>query len=346
MTVKILKLSRSSCPKFCHFDFRGILFPMTTKTLWATRLFLALVVFLILPNRAAAQSSEGADVQVQIAMKNVTYHYTDSIAVHVVRLQGELLPTKSGAIVVFDDKNSFTLALASAEIAISCNALAQVFNENVLSGSDAPIKNLIIESKNNQLIIKGKLPQKGDVSFETTGTLTVEADGRIRLHTEYLKAARLPVKGLLDLLGIDIARMIDTKKIQGISADKDDLILNPEQILPLPRIQGKVSAVRIQGNDIVQIFGTSPAENFAAKQPGNYLAFRHGDMRFGKLTMHDSDLIMIDMDPRDPFDFYLDHYQDQLVAGYTKSTPAFGLRAYARDYDKLPHRPLARRRKR
>jgi len=48
--------------------------------------------------------------------------------------------------------------------------------------------------------------------FETTGTLTVEADGRIRLHTEYLKAARLPVKGLLDLLGIDIARMIRYKK--------------------------------------------------------------------------------------------------------------------------------------
>ena len=51
------------------------------------------------------------------------------------------------------------------------------------------------------------------------------------------------------------------------------------------------------------------------------MAFRHGDMRFGKLTMHDADLIMIDMDPRNPFDFFLDHYQDQLVAGYTKSTP-------------------------
>ena len=84
---------------------------------------------------------------------------------------------------------------------------------------------------------------------------------------------------------------------------------------------------------------------FAAKQTGNYLAFRHGDLRFGKLTMRDSDLIMIDMDPRDPFDFYLDHYQDQLVAGYTKSTPAFGLRAYARDYDKLPHRSTANQRK-
>ena len=146
------------------------------------------------------------------------------------------------------------------------------------------------------------------------------------------------MKGLLDLLGIDVARLIDTKKIQGISADKDDLILNPEEILPPPHIQGRVTAVRVQGNDIVQVFGKAQGENFVAKQTGNYLALRHGDLRFGKLTMRDSDLIMIDMDPRDPFDFYLDHYQEQLVAGYTKSTLAFGLRVYTRDYDKLPHR--------
>jgi hypothetical protein len=153
------------------------------------------------------------------------------------------------------------------------------------------------------------------------------------------------LKGLLDLLGIDIARLIDTKKIQGISVDKDDLILNPEQILPPPHIQGRVSAVRVQGNDIVQVFGTTQRPNFAARQTGNYIAFRHGDMQFGKLTMHDSDLIMIDMDPRDPFDFFLDHYQDQLVAGYTKSTPQYGLRAYLRDYNKLRVRAAAQSKK-
>ena len=99
-------------------------------------------------------------------------------------LQGELIPTKSGEIPIFDDKNSFTLALKYAEIGISCDALARVLNQDVLSGPDSPIKNLSIESKNNQLVIKGQLPQKGDVSFETSGVLKVEEDGRIRLHTD------------------------------------------------------------------------------------------------------------------------------------------------------------------
>ncbi len=271
-------------------------------------------------------------------MKNVMYRYTDPIAVHIVQMQGQLLPTKAGAIIVFDDKNSFTLSLASAEIAISCQALAQVLNENVLSAADSPVKSLTIESRNNQLIIKGKFHQKGDVSFETIGTLSANGDGRIRLHSEHVKAAHLPVKGLMDLLGLDLAGMINTKKIHGLAVEKDDLLIDPQEILPPPHIQGKVTSVRLQGNDIVQIFGSPQSADFAAKQPGNYIGFREGSMRFGKLTMYDSDLFIIDMDPRDPFDFFLDHYQEQLVAGYSKSTPGLGLRAHAVDYNKLHRR--------
>ena len=48
------------------------------------------------------------------------------------------------------------------------------------------------------------------------------------------------------------------------------------------------------------------------------------------------------LDPRDPFDFYLNHYKEQLVAGYTKTTNTFGLRVFMVDYNKLhrtPRRP-------
>ncbi|MGB6525285.1 MAG: hypothetical protein WBE87_10250, partial [Candidatus Acidiferrales bacterium] len=67
----------------------------------------------------------------------------------------------------------------------------------------------------------------------------------------------------------------------------------------------------------------------------NYIAFRHNRIRFGKLLMDDADLILIDMDPKGPLDFSLDHYREQLSAGYAKITPNFGLRAYIKDYDKL-----------
>jgi len=67
----------------------------------------------------------------------------------------------------------------------------------------------------------------------------------------------------------------------------------------------------------------------------NYMRYEGNRLRFGKLTMSDTDLTLLDMDPNDPFDFYLEHYKDQLVAGYSKTTPTFGLRVYMRDFNKL-----------
>jgi len=308
----------------------------TSGCTWSRVVVVTLVLASTLIGPAAAQSGDGGeDRSVQVAMKNVLYHFTDRITAHIGTLAGRLLPTDPNAIVVFDDKNSFILAIDSGEIAISCASMTQVLNQDVFSAADSPIKDVGIESKNNQLLIKGRLPKKLGVSFEATGTLSTDNDGRIRLHTDNVKSAHVPVKGLLDLMGLDLSKFIDTRKIHGVSIDKDDILLDPIQILPPPHIRGKVVNVRLQGNEIALNFGTARGPTFAAKQSGNYMAYRDHDLRFGKLTMHDADLTLIDMDPRDPFDFYLDHYKDQLVAGYSKTTPESGLRVYMPDYGKL-----------
>ena len=71
------------------------------------------------------------------------------------------------------------------------------------------------------------------------------------------------------------------------------------------------------------------------------MSYQGNQLRFGKLTMSGADMILIDMDPGDPFDFYLDHYKEQLVPGYTKITPDFGLRVYMKDFNKLRQRRRA-----
>jgi len=47
--------------------------------------------------------------------------------------------------------------------------------------------------------------------------------------------------------------------------------------------------------------------------------FRGGRLRFGKLTMQDTDLMLVDAAPADPFRFNLAEYARQLVAGYSKT---------------------------
>jgi hypothetical protein len=300
---------------------------------------LFLLCQLIAQQKNAHEQQPGGAVHVQ--MHDVMYHYADNVAVHIRQLAGELVPQK-GAMPVFDDKNSFTLHVTAAEMAIASDAMANVLNQYVFSSKDAPIKDVSLSIEKGRLKIKGKLHKKGDISFETESSLSATPDGKIRLHSEKVRALHLPVKGLMDLFGIEIADLIKTGKVRGVKAEKDDLILDPEQALPAPHISGRITQVRLEGNNIVEIFGAPTTYKWAQVPARNYMAYQGNRLKFGKLTMENTDMVLIDPDPRDPFDFYLDHYKDQLVAVYTKTTPAFGLRVFMVDYSKVG-RPALRK---
>ncbi|HET9839828.1 MAG TPA: hypothetical protein VFR84_16495 [Candidatus Angelobacter sp.] len=293
------------------------------------------------PLSLGASDSANNTGAVQAQMRNVMYHYSNDVAVHIRRLAGALVPTQAGEFPVFDKKESFRLEITAAEIAMDPQSLANVLNANVFTAQDTPLKDISIRIEKDRLKIKGKLHKKGDLAFETEGRLSATPDGKIRLHAEKITALHLPVKGLMDLFGVDIADMVKSGKVRGVRAEKDDLILDPAEILPPPHISGKVTAVRLESNNIVQIFGDPQTHRWERVPAQNYMAYRGNRLQFGKLVMHDTDMVLIDPDPRDPFDFFLDRYKDQLSAGYTKITPAFGLRVYMVDFNKLKRKTSA-----
>jgi len=291
---------------------------------------------LIIGLAAGQDSSQAArrDSTVQVQMHNVRYHFTDEIAVRIQDLRGELVPTANNPIPVFDDKNSFVLRIADARITISATAMSSVLNSYILIRPDSPLKDISIRIEKGELKVKGKLHSRGNIPFEMDATASVTPNGKIRLSAKSIKALHLPVKGLMDLLGTGLASLIKADKLIGIKAENDDLIVDPQQILPPPHIEGRVTEIRLEGNDIVQSFG-HPRKLEMHRVRQNYMRYEGNRLRFGKLTMSDTDLTLLDMDPNDPFDFYLEHYKDQLVAGYSKTTPTFGLRVYMPDYNKL-----------
>jgi hypothetical protein len=294
------------------------------------------------PNIVASQSSlagekpsEKQEDAVQTQMNNVRFHFSDNVQVEIKTLNGELVPLGNNEFPVFDDKTSFNLRITTARITIDSSNLANLLNSYVFAGPHSPLTELSDTIENGRLKVKGKLHDKGGIPFEMEGTLTPTPDGKLRLHSETIKALHVPVKGLIDLFGIDLGGLIKEGKVPGILAEGDDLILDLELILPAPHIEGKVASVRIEGENIIQEFGDSDRKPVKHIRAGNYMAFRNNRLRFGKLLMNDADLILMDMDPGDPLDFFLDHYKEQVSAGYTKITPDFGLRVFIKDYEKL-----------
>ena len=291
---------------------------------------------------AGAQNKQSenaaANTATRIAIKNVNFHLTDRIVVHIHSLSGVMVPSQQGKIPVFDDKESFVFKVDTAEITLSTASLSNDLNDYVFAKPGAPLKKLSASIKGNQLVVKGLLVSKGGVPFESDGTLTVTADGQVRVHTDSVKAVGIPVKGLMDLLGIDTSNLISTKKVEGVSVDKDDLLLDPESILPPPQIRGHLVAIELKNGEINLKFdagrkGADFPEVASTCGGRNYLAFKGGTVRFGKLTMNDADLELIDSQPADPFDFSLDHYIQQLAGGYAKVTLKDGLCAHVPDFN-------------
>jgi hypothetical protein len=287
----------------------------------------------------APSNSAAAPVKMQI--RNVDFHFTENVVVHIASLDGKMSPV-GGNMPIFDDKNSFALDVDSADTTVSMAALASDMNEYVFAVPGSPIKDLKLKTESGRLVMTGILVKKGGIPFETTSSVSLTPEGMIRLHTEKVKALHLPVKGLMEMFGVDLHDLISTKKILGIETDKDDLILDPQKILPPPELRGHVIAVRVLDDAMAMTFGTpgQPAQHprsTAVCGRRNFLSFRGGPIRFGKLEMDESDMELSDTVAAPSFDFSLDGYKDQLVAGYSKVTARGGLCVRMPEYSAVKH---------
>jgi hypothetical protein len=282
-----------------------------------------------------AQEKRAVDL-VRFDMQGIHYRYTSTISVEIHSLEGELVPQHSPR-PVFDDKNSFALKVDAGEVSVSPEEMNHDLNDYVFHYDGAPLSDLKISiEKNNDIKIEGKLHKGVPVPFSTKGPMSV-AEGKVVIQAKELHALGIPAKDLLEFFGADLADLVNTKHARGVRVEKDRFILDPNQAFPAPHLQTTVREARIVNGRIVLVLGSGPGKIVATKgrRPENFQAFRGGELQFGKLIMHDTDLTLIDEDPRDAFDFFLDHYAEQLAAGYSKTLLDKSLKTYMPDYDDL-----------
>ena len=290
----------------------------------------------------AAQSAR----PVQIEMRNVQLHVDDGIVLAIERLRGEMISKSPARPPVFDDGRSYVLKVSSATMSIDMPSLSALMNRHVFGYDGAPLKDLKVEATDDgRLEQSGKLHKGIDVPFSMKASVSATPDGRLKLHMDSMKAAGVPAKGLLALFGLKLEDLADLERRRGLSASDNDIIITVGQVLPPPEIAGRLSRVAVVGNRLVQTFAPAAGERVPELHPPdararNYVYFSGGNIRFGKLTMSDADLQLIDADMKDAFDFFPGRYNEQLVAGYSKNTATLGLKTYMPDFSDLKGRTI------
>jgi hypothetical protein len=303
--------------------------------------FSTLAVVLAVPLCAA----DGQTVATR--MRNVVFHLGHGIALRVDDLEGQLVGTAPGQPPVFDDVSAYLVRIDSGRMSMTPDSLTNLMNNYVFAYDGAPLKDLRITIEGNELHQTGTLKKGVGVPFDIRATIAATPDGRIVIHPVSLKAAGFVPKGVLDFFGLVLERLIKLKQTPAVKIAGDDFTLDPERALPPPHVRGKLTRAWIENGVVFEQFGSAgrrPALAPPDSRIRNYMYYRGGVLKFGKLTMQDTDLLLVDANQKDPFDFSPAEYNRQLVAGYSKNTPSHGLIVYMPDLSELNARSSTRAR--
>jgi len=269
-------------------------------------------------------------------MTNVNFHIDPTVKLHIHELRGQMFDKESGKPLNFDDKRSFIVRMFSAQIGVSGQSLTDLLNRYVFNYSGAPLKDLVVRVEDGHLVQEGMMHKIIDIPFRMTADVSSTPDGWIRIHPTKIEICNLNGAALMKAFGITLQKVL-TKLPPGVRVEKNDLLIEPLGILPPPKIEGKLTSVRIDGDELMQEFddGRNIAPLHAPLPAKNFMYFQHGTLRMGKLFMVTADMQVIDTDDTDPFDFFIDRYNAQLVAGFDHNLADYGLTVYMRDFEDI-----------
>ncbi|HEX3926966.1 MAG TPA: hypothetical protein VHW65_03135 [Gemmatimonadales bacterium] len=260
-------------------------------------------------------------------MRCVDFHVDSTLVMRISMLRGRLVPVRAGSPVVLDDKHSFRIELDSAGITLTTDGLSQLLNHYVFHYAGAPLAGLSVSIAGGHLHQKGRLH---GLPFTIVSEMSVTPAGELRLHPLSIHALGISVTGLMHTFGLTLKKLADVHRAAGVRIDGNDLLLTPAAMLPAPAARGHLVTATLGDSTIALTFRAAdvavPPLTVPQGNGGrNFMYFQGGTLRFGRLTMTPADLLIIDTGVNDPFDFFLDRYQLQLVAGSSRNTPSNGL---------------------
>jgi hypothetical protein len=149
----------------------------------------------------------------------------------------------------------FFTDIRSGRASISPESLSKIASEKVQEDSKTQVKDLNIEVQGNSLRLKGKVHKAIDIDFEIEGPIST--DGRVMIfHAKQIKAKGIPVKELLNAVGLHLSSLVYSQQEKGVEAKDDNLIFDPWKIA---YIRATITSVQLAPNGLTVNFRSATA---------------------------------------------------------------------------------------
>ena len=220
-------------------------------------------------------------------MRNVAFHLDPTVILDIQQLRGRARRRKPDEAPLLDDKQSFELAIDSALIGITPASLSDLLNRYTFAYPGADLRRLGVTIENGLLKQQGKLH---GVSFTVLAELSLTPEGELRLHPKSVKAVGIKVGGPDEVLRAQPAEAGGHAAGERRAGREGRLRADADGATAAAARGRAGGAAGVTDNEIVLGFVPTDGKRrrplkLPRPQAKNYMFFREGVLRFGKLTM-------------------------------------------------------------
>ncbi|TGM60921.1 hypothetical protein [Leptospira adleri] len=295
----------------------------------------------------AGISSKNAETSTSafLKLKNVKFRLEDRIYFTVKNLTVEAISNRPGSAVNFNDPSSFHLKIFQGETEFEISVLEYLFNENVKSFPDFPLRNLKLSTieidGKRKIRILGEYKLVFWVDVEMICDLESVPNGSMLiLKSESMSAAGIHGAGdLLSYVGVGLKTLLPIPEDRGLQIVDKSFHIQSFALLPPPRIEGSIREIALLPDRILVRFDSQkipqlPKLSFLPGIP-NQIAMSGGEIRVGSVFLKNTDLLLIDQDPSDLLDFHMQNLLLQLSLGNLNLNAKGELKVFLPDYEDL-----------
>jgi hypothetical protein len=141
--------------------------------------------------------------------------------------------------------------ISQGHVLVTAETLTNLFTSK--ASPNSKVQDLKINFEEDRVIIRGKLKKLIPLPFEIKGPVVPRGE-KLTLVAEKIKAAGLPVKGLLRLVGAHLSSIMKSGTMPGIMVQGNSIIFAPRE---LAHVRGRFQSVRVSNTGMRVSFGAA-----------------------------------------------------------------------------------------
>lgn len=296
------------------------------------------------PGQRQAEILRDAQAPV-IHVSNTDFMLTPSISAWIDFLDGRLVSKGPSPAIDIDDATSFSVEIDGARVGLHRTVLETVFNDGVFAYPDAPLRNLHIRFVNvakdgkpiGHIELNGEIRYVTWMSFTQVGRVEIDRERNVlvmKMESVTL-LGHIPSLALLQRSPLTLESILKLPPDRGVSIRGNDILLFPFHLFPPPTLNGRLSNVEIDvvGQRFILSFGEKVVRPVSFR---NSIRLSKGTLKFGRLVMTPTDVLVLDADERDPLVFQLPQYARHVSRGTVRIGPDHAVVATGPDFNDLP----------